>query len=184
LTRKRTGRKPLALDLCCGSGGWTAGLEAAGFEVIGIDLADFGQQIRADVRNVDGRQWRDCTALVVASPPCPEFSRWDMPWTRRRNPPPPDLSIVGACYRIAWEARAPIVLENVRGAQIFLGRARAHTGPYYLWGDVPTPLPKLKRRHKQTMSSTWVIQRSRVPFALAYCIGAHFNPEIQLRAAA
>lgn len=30
--------KPIALDLCCGLGGWTRGLKAAGFEVWGFDI--------------------------------------------------------------------------------------------------------------------------------------------------
>jgi len=29
-----------------------------------------------------------------------------------------------------------MVLENVKGAQPWVGRARAHFGPFYLWGDV------------------------------------------------
>jgi hypothetical protein len=171
-----------AFDLCSGRGGWTRGLEAAGFEVIGIDVEDLGQQIVADVRRLDARPYRGSVALVVASPPCPEFSRWDMPWTRRRNPPPPDLSIVGACYRIAWELRAPIVLENVRGAQMFLGRAKAHAGPYYLWGDAPLPLPAVRQRCKESMSSTWQAERARIPFELALHIGRHFSTKAKAAA--
>lgn len=34
--------KPLALDLCCGKGGWTLGLVAAGWDVIGFDVKDWG----------------------------------------------------------------------------------------------------------------------------------------------
>lgn len=40
----------------------------------------------------------------------------------------------------------PIVVENVCGAQKWVGRARAHYGSFYLWGDVPALLPiPLKR---------------------------------------
>lgn len=31
---------PLALDLCCGLGGWAAGLIAAGFDVVGVDIEE------------------------------------------------------------------------------------------------------------------------------------------------
>ena len=32
--------KPLAVDLCSGLGGWAEGCEAAGFDVIRVDIAD------------------------------------------------------------------------------------------------------------------------------------------------
>ncbi|HLG99849.1 MAG TPA: hypothetical protein VKX49_26300 [Bryobacteraceae bacterium] len=33
--------RPLAIDLCCGKGGWTRGLLEAGFRVIPYQLARF-----------------------------------------------------------------------------------------------------------------------------------------------
>ena len=52
--------RPLALDLCCGMGGWTHGLVAAGWDVIGFDVTDWGYEaatgqtlIIGDVREVD-----------------------------------------------------------------------------------------------------------------------------------
>jgi hypothetical protein len=32
------GRAPIAVDLCCGLGGWTAGLLAEGYRVVGFDI--------------------------------------------------------------------------------------------------------------------------------------------------
>ena len=49
--------KPLALDLFCGGGGAAAGLQAAGFEVVGLDInptcAKYypGHFIQADISN-------------------------------------------------------------------------------------------------------------------------------------
>ena len=34
---------PLAIDLCCGKGGWTRGLIDAGFRVIGFDVIAYPQ---------------------------------------------------------------------------------------------------------------------------------------------
>lgn len=142
---------PLAIDLCCGRGGWTIGLQDAGWHVIGVDIERHksypGELVLADVRTLCGHRIRRAGAqLIVASPPCQEFSRHDMPWTRARNPPEPDLSIVEACIRIAREADAPMVLENVRGSRKWiepiLGRA-ARCGSFYLYGDFPLLLPRM-----------------------------------------
>jgi hypothetical protein len=34
------------------------------------------------------------------------------------------------------------VIENVKGAQPWVGRAKWHYGSFYLWGDVPALMPK------------------------------------------
>lgn len=140
---------PLAFDLCCGKGGWTLGLLAAGFRVIGFDILRFKeyptQLILQDVRTIDGRRLRGAS-LIVASPPCQEFSRHDMPWTRAKNPPPPDLSIAEAVWRIRAESGVSTIIENVRGSRRWLepvlGPAR-RCGSFFLYGDVPVLLPKM-----------------------------------------
>ena len=136
--------RPLCIDLCCGLGGWARGFLAAGYDVVGFDVERLpypGQLVLQDVRTIDGRRLASAR-VIVASPPCEEFSRHDQPWTRRRNPPPPDLSIAEACFRIAQESGVPLVLENVRGAQKWLGRAVARVGSCYLWGaGVPAIVP-------------------------------------------
>lgn len=46
------------------------------------------------------------------------------------------------CFRLQSEAslaagrHVPLIVENVKGAQPWVGRARAHYGSFYLWGDV------------------------------------------------
>lgn len=52
-----------------------------------------------------------------------------------------------ACFRIQREASAaagrliPMVVENVKGAQRWVGPAAWHHGSFYLWGDVPALMP-------------------------------------------
>jgi hypothetical protein len=41
-----------------------------------------------------------------------------------------------ACFRIAHEAGVPLVVENVKGAEPWVGYAPAHYGSFYLFGDV------------------------------------------------
>jgi hypothetical protein len=58
-------------------------------------------------------------------------------------------AIFDACFRIQREASAakgqhiPMVVENVRGAQPWVGPAAWSYGSYYLWGDVPALMPNV-----------------------------------------
>jgi hypothetical protein len=147
-------RRPLAIDLYCGLGGWTEGLLAEGYDVVGFDIErhEYGahrypaQLVVQDVLTLHGSQFRDA-ALIVASPPCQAYSYRAMPWKRAKALPPPDNTLFEACFRIQREAceaagrHIPLVVENVRGAQKWVGRARWNFGSFYLWGDVPALMP-------------------------------------------
>jgi hypothetical protein len=141
--------KPLAIDLFCGLGGWAEGALAEGYDVIGFDIEARpypGHLVLQDVNTLHGSQFRHA-ALIVASPPCQAYSYRAMPWTRAKTLPPPDNTLFDACFRIQREAceaagrYIPMVVENVVGAQKWVGRACWHYGSYYLWGDVPSLMP-------------------------------------------
>jgi hypothetical protein len=148
--------RPLAIDLFCGLGGWTEGLLAEGFDVIGFDIErhEYGahrypaQLVVQDVRTLHGSQFKGA-ALIVASPPCQAYSYRAMPWKRARALPPPDNELFETCFRIQREAseaagkHIPLIVENVRGAQKWVGRARWNFGSFYLWGDVPALMPDI-----------------------------------------
>jgi hypothetical protein len=147
--------KPLAIDLYCGLGGWADGFLAEGYRVIGFDIEahDYGtggypgDLVLRDVRSIHGSEFCDA-AVIVASPPCQQYSYRAMPWKRAKALPPPDNTLFNACFRIQREACEaagrciPLIVENVRGAQKWVGRARWHFGSYFLWGDVPALMPQ------------------------------------------
>ena len=165
--------KPLAVDLFCGLGGWTDGLLFEGWQVIGFDIERHvygehrypAQLVLQDVLMIHGSQFRNA-ALIVASPPCQEFSWMAMPWSRakrvaaalrgdgefpegyRGSRTVADLTaLFDACFRIQREAceaagrHIPMVVENVRGAIPWVGRSRWNFGSFHIWGDVPALMP-------------------------------------------
>ena len=156
--------RPLAVDLFCGLGGWTEGLLAEGWWVVGFDIErhDYGtggypaQLVLQDALTLHGSQFKDA-ALIVASPPCQEFSYMAMPWSKAkakerdliegRDDPKRLTALFDACFRIQREAIEaaghfiPLVVENVRGAQKWVGRSRWCSGSFHFWGDIPALMP-------------------------------------------
>lgn len=160
--------QPLVFDLFCGLGGWTEAFLAQGWRAVGFDIEahDYGnggypgELVLRDVRSLNGADLvkefgsPDC---IVASPPCQEFSYMAMPWSKAKEKMRKILAdekeqvrlteLFNHCFRIQREVSAaagryvPIVIENVRGAQRWVGKARWNFGSFYLWGDVPALMP-------------------------------------------
>jgi len=141
-------------------GGWADGFLSEGYRVVGFDIErhDYGtggypaELVLRDVRSIGGAELvreYGIPAVIVGSSPCQEFSYRAMPWKRAKALPPPFLGIelFEAQFRIQREVceaagrYIPLIVENVRGAQKWVGRARWHFGSYYMWGDVPALMP-------------------------------------------
>ena len=155
-------QKPLMIELFAGLHGWGEGGLAEGYRVIGFDIVDMCKEIGhkrpygielvlQDVLTLHGSQFRNA-AVIVASPPCQAYSYRAMPWKRAKALPPPSNELFEACFRIQREASVaagreiPLVIENVKGAQPWVGRAKWHYGSFYLWGDVPALMPPTFRK--------------------------------------
>jgi hypothetical protein len=79
--------------------------------------------------------------FIVASPPCEEFSKYglrcfypDMPY------PSVGIKLFNHTRELLWKSELPWVMENVRAAQDFVGKATHRCGPFYLWGTGVPPL--------------------------------------------
>ncbi|MFN4287552.1 MAG: DNA cytosine methyltransferase [Brevundimonas sp.] len=167
--------RPLAIDLFCGLGGWTEGLLSEGWRVRGYDIEahEYGDErypaelVLADVMSLHGADLAEAE-LIVASPPCTEFSYMAMPWGRakqiaralRGEDEFPEgyngsrtvaelTALFNACFRLQREANEaagrdiPMIVENVRGAVPWVGKAAWNHGSFYLWGDVPALMPEV-----------------------------------------
>lgn len=169
--------KPLAIDLFCGLGGWTEGLLSEGYDVVGFDIEKHeygderypGKLVIQDVLSLHGSQFKDA-ALIVASPPCQAYSYMAMPWSLakakaeriRADETGAELeqlnALFNACFRIQRECNedraarglppVPMVVENVKGAQPWVGRAAWNFGSYYIWGNVPALMPNAIKAQK------------------------------------
>ena len=152
--------KPLVIELFCGKFGWGKGFVAEGWRCIGFDIVHEEwhrpvppgcELVLQDVMTLHGSQFRDAD-LIIASPPCTEYSLWGMRMFHP-DPPIPDKQLWEAALRIAREAGKPLIIENVRGAQYWWGRASWKCGPYYLWGDIPALFPYVKSKRKNVVDN-------------------------------
>lgn len=152
----------------------------AGWDCIGFDIEQHqygderyrGKLVIQNVLTIHGSQFKNA-GLIVASPPCQFFSYTAMPWTRakelaarvRADPVQLEerLALFKACFRIQREAseaagqHVPLVVENVRGANAWVGRAKYFYGSFGLWGDVPAlmPAPTNHRKNGELGGGSW-----------------------------
>lgn len=86
-------KRPLAIELFAGSMGWGRGLAAAGWRVIGFDIEHLPHHGKPpehcsialqDVLTLHGSQFKNAS-LIVASPPCQNYSSLAMPFSRSQD---------------------------------------------------------------------------------------------------
>jgi hypothetical protein len=142
------------LDLFCGRLGWSKAFLARGWECVGVDIlpvpivegADLSSftYIRGDILDM-GLHWviQRHFDFICASSPCDEFACFQMRHFRP-NPPFPEagIKLFNHTRSICEASGVPYVLENVRAAQEFVGKAVGKAGSFHLWGNaVPPVLP-------------------------------------------
>ena len=106
-----------ALDLYCGAGGATRGLQEAGFHVTGVDLIA-SPRYCGDARrawNVMGMEPHDFTDFdfVWASPPCQKHTA-----LKSMHNAKPHEDLIGRTRELLKASGRPYVIENVVGAPL------------------------------------------------------------------
>lgn len=156
------------LDLFAGKGGASKAMRDRGWKVITVDNEPaFLPDITADLTTWS---WTGGPVdLLWASPPCQEFAREFMPWSKTGNTP--NLDLVNATHRLVEEIKPRWwILENVKGAQPWLGRARWVRNPIYLWGEFPPIYLGPLKPWKQQLSSKADAARAVMPYELSLAV--------------
>jgi len=174
------------IDLCSGLGGFSEAFLNRSWKVIRIDndpqFKDIPYTIIYDVQD-DGifDILPDHADVIVASPPCTEFTKASLPRTWKcniKNPPNPDTSLLKSILQIIERINPTFYcIENVRGAVKYfnpiLGNPRKHVGSRYLWGNFPDfECPHVYGKWRLPPSKDRPALRSKIPFelSLALCL--------------
>ena len=173
----------LMLDLCAGTGSASAAERDRGWGIFTLDNnPSFGCSITTDVRKFHWYSLRQ-PDLIWCSPPCDEFSREFMPWSKTGQNP--DLSIVQACMRIVSEAKPRYwVIENTKGSvhwlSPLLGNPTYIHNPFYLWGIFPDISHVRVKTNKEHLSSSQAVKRAMIPYHLSWalCMAIEQQPEL------
>lgn len=178
-----------ALDLFCGLGGWSDGLVAEGFEVLGVEIepkiASLYKHpvIVEDVRNLKGSQFPNYD-LIVGSPPCKDFSvttYFGKKYWKTKPNPKNGLSMVYSFLQIIDEAQPKFwLMENVPRLQKFIDlrpQCVARLTKYMqrsFWGQFPpffivTDATQPRIQDFRGKFRKW--ERARIPLPVARALG-------------
>ena len=153
------------LDLFCGRCGLSRIFAERGWDCVVVDLVE-PPNMRQLPRNIEFYQadvlgishwWIQQRGFdfLWASSTCDGFASFGMKHFRP-NPPHPEVEIrlFEHTRHIFQMTGLPHIMENVRPAQQFVGKAQGHCGPFYLWGNaVPPILPQGISKAKWTANS-------------------------------
>lgn len=112
----------IILDLCGGTGAWSAPYKKAGYDVRVITLPEHDVRLYQPPDNVHG---------ILAAPPCTMFCSAGARWQRTNEQMINALSMVDACIRIIWKTEPEFwALENPVGKLVrWIGKPRLYFNP-------------------------------------------------------
>ena len=136
------------LDLFCGRFGWSRAFAERGWGCVGVDLVEppeipagctFSQ---IDILKLTPEMILEIAPdFICASSPCEQFSCFSMKMFQP-NPPYPSkgIELFDHTRMLCELSKVPYVMENVRGAEQFVGKSVSHCGSFHLWGNAVPPL--------------------------------------------
>ena len=154
------------LDLYSGLGGASEAFVEGGHHVVRVEnnpaLKHIPHTKIADASWAYNLLSEEKFDLVWSSPPCVEFSRTSMPWTRKKLPEdfePSMEDVEKSRHIIKWLRPRYWVIENVRGAipyfEPLLGEARQKIGPFVLWHNLPQIILPRNFGHTKAGADVW-----------------------------
>ena len=160
-----------------GLGGWSKAFKDRGHQVVTIDNnPEFNPDVCIDIMDYKPDRYFD---VVLASPPCTEFSKSMMPdsWNKNRTVNP-DTKLVERTIEIINVIKPKYwVIENVCGARKYfkplLGDYKKKVGSRYLWGEFPIfDCKPVYGKWKLPPSKNRPALRSLIPYemSLAICV--------------
>lgn len=161
------------LDLFCGRKGFSRAFRDRGDEITTVDIdRKFSPDICADINRLSLKDVSTRWDVVLASPPCTEFTRSILPWYDQADP---SLELLYKTIKLIEQIN-PVywVVENVKGAVRWfrpaLGHYRQRAGSRYLWGNFPMFMVLHKecygkaqmKRHKN-----YAEMKGEIPYAIS-----------------
>ena len=166
------------LDLFAGLGGFSQAFKDRGHHV---DTLDNDPQFKCDmpVPIQDFHAPTEDYDVVLASPPCQEFSKSALPrtWASvRKYGCNPSVALLTEAIRVIKLCNPKYsVIENVRGAVKYfkpiIGPPVKHVGSRDLWGDFPIfDTPKAYGKWKLPPSKDRAAIRSLIPYSISMAL--------------
>ena len=167
------------IDLYCGIGGWATSFNENKIDITGYDIIDFsneypGKFIKCDL--LEYNNFEKCN-LIVASPPCTDFSKASFPptWKSVVNFPP-NIPLAIKLFNRAIEIINIMkpeywIIENVKGAQKYIRKSDYHIGSRYLWTNIPYfytgDFKDVYGKSNISPSKRRAIIRSKIPYSIS-----------------
>lgn len=173
-------RKPRVLDLFCGLGGFHQSFVDCHVDTLDND-PDLKPTFLGDIRHFQTSEYYD---IVLAAPPCEDFSRWSVrgmnPHLRKNPPPIPTTELTEEVLRIIKEVKPAVwIVECVRGSVSFLtplfGKKPYFCCSRYFWTNLEVDQAMLKLIKLPLKKRYWGgISKSKK----AYLLKSKIEPEI------